>query len=278
MSNAQVRTYYQILEVPTTASVLTIKRALRDLRRQDHDDDFSIVLNNIEHTLLDASERESYDNSISLSERERVDYGRMNEFIPREEQGLGKDKFRSFFDFSNEDEDKGPDQESLRFSPYARTRADVIKENSQLSFEYSMQKSHIKMVVLGCVLAFLAAAAYKPIRVQLLAQSQSRDAVELLKNASKSIENYTRANKVFPSTLPADVQPEADAFYDLHLEKDGTNSMIVLNFNDNAVDVLRSHSLKYKSHIVPNIGLSWYCISSENFPPQFLPGSCKTIK
>ena len=282
MNHARAKTYYQILEVPTNSSVQTIKRALRDLRRQDNGDDFHIVLKNIEHVLLDAKERENYDNSVNLLANERVDYSRMNEFIPREEQGdISKDreKFRSFFDLGeDEKEEEESEQDNLRFSPYARSKEDIDKENSQLSFNYSMQKSHIKMLVIIGIFLLIGAVVYKPIRTQWTGQEQSKQAVEALKSASKILLDYVKTNKVFPTTLPEEIKVPEGSFYDLRLEKEGTNNAIVLTFNDNAISTLQNNSLKYKTHVVPNLGLSWYCVSNSEFPSDYLPGTCKSTE
>lgn len=261
------KNYYQMLDVSTNASVQVIKRAIRDLRKQDHSEQFSILMTTIEQTLTDSEQRRAYDQSINLSERECINYDIMHEFVPRREEV----SHRGFFDLGKGPREAVPENQNLINSPYKRTKEDILKESENLEFGYAIPKDKMRNFIIVAVILFIGLASFKPLYTYYTVNQQVKNAVEILKRTAKGIEDHIRVEKAMPDKLPEKLQLN-DPIYSLEYRRD---EEIVIYFTENSAEPLHRHRLVYQPKVLPSIGLQWFCTHSENFPENYLPAVCK---
>ncbi|MDO4436144.1 MAG: pilin [Cardiobacteriaceae bacterium] len=267
--------YYQILNIPTNATIQSIQRAVKKLKTQNKSGDFSIILNNIEHTLIDPEQRQIYDDSINLSPERRVDYEHM--FDNTSQSAFSANSMKSFFDYKagggHESYKTEESQDSdLQHSPYRRKREDIIEADKALKFKRALPTGTLVSLILLGIVLFVGASFSQPLYEKYRTQQQVTQALAALDEAKASIESFIKKNRYFPDHLP-DPSLSQGEFYKILLN---SQRALELTFNEQAASSLHNYKLFLQSFNIPNLGLNWTCLNNGAFPKDYLPARCQT--
>lgn len=263
--------YYQILNVPTNATIQSIQRAVKKLKTQNKSGDFSIILNNIEHTLIDAEQRQIYDDSINLSPERRIDYEHM--FDNTSQSAFASNAMKSFFDYTGNGGSKNDEQNSidLQHSPYQRKREDIIAEDNALKFKRALPTGTLVTLILLGIVLFVGASFSQPLYEKYKTQQQVNQALSAMDDVKASIEDFIKKNRYFPEKLPNPSLSQGEHFKILL----NSQRALELTFNEQAAASLQNYKLFLQSYHIPNLGLNWVCLNNGAFPALYLPSRCE---
>ncbi|MDO4643635.1 MAG: pilin [Cardiobacteriaceae bacterium] len=259
---AATHNYYRILNIPSTAGVPEIIAALNALRKKDTTGNYTATLNTIENTLTDPQKRAAYDDELNLAPGLRGDY-----YVAIQAQEAPK--ARTFVDVSGKEYASERELANAQKARYNRMTVELEEWEKSVA-------SRNRFLSLGrtFLFLFLLAAALlvgyfsgKPFYDDYRAKQQTENAYIELSKAGKSVMDYIRANKVFPTTVP-DYPREGD-YYDVSMTSDNS---IQLTFNQNAVDGLAGSTISFEPYQIPNAGLDWRCRAS--VPAKYIPVRC----
>lgn len=263
--------YYQILNVPTNATIQSIQRAVKKLKNQNKSGDFSIILNNIEHILIDPDQRAMYDDSIDLAPERRIDYENM--FDNTSQSAFASNAMKSFFDYSsNFRKNNEQNKMDLQHSPYQRKREDVIAADKALKFKRALPTGTLLLLALLGIILFVGASFSQPFYEKYKTQQQVDQALKALDEVRISIENFIKTNRYFPEQLPNPELSQGEHFKILM----NSQRALQLTFNQQAATSLQNYQLFLQSYHVPNLGLNWVCLNNGAFPAAYLPARCET--
>lgn len=259
------RTYYEILGISPSATMSQIVQAINHLREVDKDGRFYATLARIENELTNPIRRNEYNRSIGVE----INTNEPSRQEPIKEEELPQN-FLDSSDINTETAQQRAKREiqeikiNLKNMTTPTFKAQAMK-NSGIS------KRTVITIMVCSILALTALVISKPIYDEVKARHESDLATEALKKAQTVVEDYIRKNRVFPDKLPAGA-PSGPWTYGVRDTKAGHE--ISLTFNAEAAKPLQGASLTLQSFIIPNRGLSWRCVPSNNIPEHLRPSGC----
>ena len=265
---AAIHNYYRILGIKTTAGIQEINQAIAALRQKDAAGNYSATINTIAATLSEPQKRAAYDDELGLDAALRGDY-----YVAI--QAKEEPKKQTFVDVSGKE--YGSEQ-ALRNAQKARynqmtleleeweksiaTRARFLSMGRMLVF--------LSMLVVAVLFGLLSG---KPFYDDYQAKKQAEAAYVELTKVGKSVMDYIRAQKTYPSNVPTYAR-EGD-YYDVSILSDDSfeqNFALNLKFTGNARSELRDGNIIFELYRIPNGILDWRC--QAKIPAQYIPARC----
>ena len=266
---AATHNYYRILGIKTTAGVQEIRQAIHALREKDTAGNYTATLNAIEETLSDPEKRGAYDDQLGVDPALRGDY-----YVSFQIKGEEKPN-TSFVDVTGKE--YGSEQ-ALRNAQKARYNQMTVELEE---WEKSIA-TRTRILSMGRMLVFLSMLVVavlfgllsgKPFYDDYQAKKQAEAAYVELTKAGKSVMDYIRAQKTYPSNVPTYAR-EGD-YYDVSILSDDSfeqNFALNLKFTGNARSELRDGNIIFELYRIPNGILDWRC--QAKIPAQYIPARC----